>query len=95
MKKKDELGLVGIPNTKGLGFINSVLMHLYYNWAFKQQLSLFPQEEVPSEEKKFVKTLAKTFRDLTYKKKIDTKLIQETIDELLPDFGHFSTDMCQ
>ena len=95
MKKKDELGLVGTPNTKGLGFINSVLMHLYYNWAFKQQLSLFPQEEVPSEEKKFVKTLAKTFRDLTYKKKIDTKLIQETIDELLPDFGHFSTDMCQ
>lgn len=96
-KKKEELGLVGIPNLKGLGYINSCILHLYYNWGFKQQLSLMKLDEQFSEEeeKPFIKVLAKIFKDITYKKKVETKFIQEAIDLDLPDFSHFSADMCQ
>lgn len=51
-------------------------MHLYYNWGFKQQLSLtnFPQPE-NNEEKTLVTTIAKIFKDLTNKRKVNTKII--------------------
>lgn len=51
-------------------------MHLYYNWGFKQQLSLanLPEEE-NNEEKSLLLTIAKIFKELTNKRKINTKII--------------------
>jgi hypothetical protein len=41
-----------------------------------------------------ISTLSRIFKDLTNKKQVNTKLISETIEEVLPDFNQFSADMC-
>ncbi len=91
VKKKEDQGLIGIPNAKGLGYINSVIMHLFYNWNFKQQLQI---ANLPDDSISVLSTLSKIYKDLTNKKKINTKIISETIQEILPDFNQFSADMC-
>ena len=72
-------------------------MHLYYNRNLRQQLSLLkiPSREDSDEEIYFIKVIATLFQDISGKKKIDTKTLQEAIDEIMPDFNNFSADMCQ
>lgn len=43
--KKEDCAMIGIPNNKGLGYINSVIMHLYYNQGLRQQLLLLNMPE--------------------------------------------------
>ncbi len=69
--------MIGIPNAKGLGYINSVIMHLFYNWNFKQQLQI---ASIPEQPISVLSTLSKIYKDLTNKKKINTKVISETIE---------------
>ena len=45
-KSKDEGAMIGIANIKGLGFPNSLILHLYNNWSFRQQISLINNDEV-------------------------------------------------
>ena len=45
-QKKSDTSLVGISNIKGLGFANSLVLHLYNNWTFRQQISLLNNDEI-------------------------------------------------
>ena len=38
--------MMGIANTNSLGFQNSLILHLYHNWSFRQQISLVNSDKI-------------------------------------------------
>ena len=91
--KKEDHSLIGIANNKIWGFANSLVLHLYNNWTFRQQISMINHDEIDLDDA--TQVLSEVFHCLSAKKKVDTSDISTLVKETLPAFESFETAMCK
>lgn len=92
MKKKSELDVIGIPNTKGTGFINCVILQLLANRNFRENISFVNTNN--GDITKIIQVLSHINYLISGKKKVDPRDILDMIEVMLSDFQNFEIGMC-
>jgi hypothetical protein len=92
LKKKTENEYIGIANSKGIGYINSVILHLYSLKQFKENISFVNCNT--GQITKIIEVLNHVNSLIMARKKVDPRDILDMIEILLPDYQNFEIGMC-